>query len=210
MIEAKHPGLSVKRQCELLELPRSTYYHRPEPESDENLALMRVIDETYLAFPFFGSRQMTRWLRRQGHTVNRKRVRRLMAAMGLEAIYRRPNLSKAAKRHPIYPYLLRELAVTRANQVWATDITYIPVAGGFVYLWRGNRLAQPLRPGVGTVEHARRVLLRASGATSDRGPRRAGDLQHRSRLSVYQRRVYPTSARAWRAAIDGRQRSVLG
>jgi len=134
MIETKHPGLSVKRQCELLELPRSTYYHRPEPESDENLALMRVIDETYLAYPFFGSRQMTRWLRRQGHTVNRKRVRRLMAAMGLEAIYRRPNLSKAAKKHAIYPYLLRELAVTRPNQVWATDITYILVAGGFVYL----------------------------------------------------------------------------
>ena len=103
MIEAEHPGLSVKRQCELLELPRSTYYHRPEPESDENLALMQVIDETYLAFPFFGSRQMTRWLVRQGHRVNRKRVRRLMAAMGLEAIYRRPNLSKAAKAHPIYP-----------------------------------------------------------------------------------------------------------
>ena len=134
MIEAKHPSLSVKRQCELLELPRSTYYHRPEPESDKNLGLMRVMDETYLAFPFFGSRQMTRWLRRQGHRVNRKRVRRLMAAMGLEAIYRRPNLSKAAKSHPIYPYLLRELVVTRPNQVWATDIIYIPVAGGFVYL----------------------------------------------------------------------------
>lgn len=134
MIEAKHPSLSVKRQCELLELPRSTYYHRPEPESDENLALMRIIDETYLAFPFFGSRQMTRWLRRQGRRVNRKRVRRLMAAMGMEAIYRRANLSKAAKAHPVYPYLLRELAVTRSNQVWATDITYIPVAGGFVYL----------------------------------------------------------------------------
>lgn len=117
MIKAKHPGLSVKRQCELLELPRSTYYHRAEPESDENLTVMRVIDETYLALPFFGSRQMTRWLRRQGHTVNRKRVRRLMAAMGLEAIYRRPNLSKAAKKHPIYPYLLRGLAVTRSNQV---------------------------------------------------------------------------------------------
>ena len=95
MIEAKYPGLSVKRQCELLELPRSTYCHRPEAESDENLTLIRVIDETYLAFPFFGSRQMTRWPRRQGLRVNRKRVRRLMTAMGLEAIYRRPNLAKA-------------------------------------------------------------------------------------------------------------------
>ncbi len=123
MIEPKHSGLSVMRRCELLELPRSTYYHRPEPESDANFALMRVIDETHLAFPFFGSRQMTRWLRRQGHTVNRRRVRRLMAAMGLEAIYRRPNLSKVAKKHPMYPYLLRKLAVTRPNQVWATDIS---------------------------------------------------------------------------------------
>ena len=134
MIEPEHPKLSVVRQCELLELPRSTYYHRPEPESDENLVLMRVIDETYLAYPFFGSRQMTRWLQRQGYRVNRKRVRRLMAAMGLEAIYRRPNLSKASKAHPIYPYLLRDLAVRRPNQVWATDITYIPVRGGYVYL----------------------------------------------------------------------------
>lgn len=134
MIEPEHPKLSVARQCELLALPRSTYYHRPEPETDQNLTLMRVIDETYLAYPFFGSRQMTRWLQRQGHAVNRKRVRRLMRTMGLEAIYRRPNLSKASKKHPVYPYLLRDLAVVRAGQVWATDITYIPVRGGYVYL----------------------------------------------------------------------------
>jgi putative transposase len=116
MIEPKHPKLSVARQCELLGLPRSTYYHRPEPETEENLELMKVIDEVYLAYPFFGSRQMTRWLQRQGHEVNRKRVRRLMAAMGLEAIYRRPNLSRASKAHPVYPYLLRDLAVTRSNR----------------------------------------------------------------------------------------------
>ena len=134
MIEPQHPRLSVAQQCQLLALPRSTYYHRPEPESDTNLALLRVIDETSLAYPFFGSRQMTRWLRRQGHPVNRKRVRRLMRTMGLEPIYRRPNLSQAAAAHPIYPYLLRDLAVTRPNQVWATDITYIPVRGGYVYL----------------------------------------------------------------------------
>lgn len=134
MIDPEHPKLSVTRQCELLELPRSTYYHRPEPETDQNLTLMRVIDETYLAYPFFGSRQMTRWLQRQGHAVNRKRVRRLMRTMGMEAIYPRPNLSKASKKHPVYPYLLRDLAVVRAGQVWATDITYIPVRGGYVYL----------------------------------------------------------------------------
>jgi putative transposase len=134
MIEPKHPGLSVARQCALLGLPRASYYHRPQPEPDANLALMRVIDETYLAYPFFGSRQMTRWLRRQGYEVNRKRVQRLMRQMDLEAIYRKPNLSRAQPGHRVYPYLLRQLEVTRANQVWATDITYVPVQGGYAYL----------------------------------------------------------------------------
>lgn len=97
MIEPDHPKLTIVRQCELLGLARASYYHRPEPESDENLKLMRVIDETYLAYPVFGSRQMTRWLRRQGYRVNRKRVRRLMQQMGLEAIYQKPNTSR---KHP--------------------------------------------------------------------------------------------------------------
>ena len=134
MIDNDHPKLSVKRQCELLDLPRSTYYHRPGPEQEEDLTLMRRIDETYLAYPFFGSRQMTKWLQREGHGVNRKRVRRLMRLMGLEAIYSRPSLSKKHARHPVYPYLLRDLRVDRPNQVWAMDITYIPMARGFVYL----------------------------------------------------------------------------
>jgi putative transposase len=97
LIEPDHPKLTIVRQCELLGLARASYYHRPEPESDENLKLMRVIDETYLAYPVFGSRQMTRWLRRQGYRVNRKRVRRLMQQMGLEAIYQKPNTSR---KHP--------------------------------------------------------------------------------------------------------------
>jgi len=134
MIEPAHPKLSLTRQCELLELPRSTYYHQPKAPDDQNLALMRVIDETYLAYALFGSRQMTRWLLRQGYAVNRKRVRRLMRLMNLTAIYRKPNLSKRAKAHRIYPYLLRDLVVDRPNQVWATDITYIPVRGGYIYL----------------------------------------------------------------------------
>lgn len=133
MIEPKHPMLTVTRQCELLGLPRASFYYEPAPESDENLRLMRVIDETYLAYPFFGSRQMTRWLRAQGHRVNRKRVRRLMRAMDLDAIYRKPNLSRANAAHPVYPYLLRDVVVDRANQVWATDITYLPVRGGYAY-----------------------------------------------------------------------------
>jgi putative transposase len=134
MIEPNHPKLSIARQCELLDLPRSSYYHKPEPETDENLRLMRVIDETYLAYPVFGSRQMTRWLRRQGHLVNRKRVRRLMQQMGLEAIYRKPNLSRKHPTNPVFKYLLRELDIDRPNQVWAMDITYIPIQGGFIYL----------------------------------------------------------------------------
>jgi putative transposase len=97
MIEPEPPGLPIVVQCELLGLARASYYHRPEPETDKNLQLMRVIDETYLAYPVFGSRQMTRWLRRQGYPVNRKRVRRLMLQMGLEAIYQKPNTSR---KHP--------------------------------------------------------------------------------------------------------------
>ena len=134
MIEVDHPVLSVTRQCALLGLPRASYYHRPRPEPAENLRLMRLIDETYLAYPFFGSRQMARWLRRQGETINRKRVQRLMREMGLEAIYRKPNLSRAHPGHRIYPYLLRNVAVTRPNHVWATAITYVPVQGGYAYL----------------------------------------------------------------------------
>lgn len=134
MIEPKHPKLSVSRQCALLELPRSSYYRQPVPETDVNLQLMRIIDETYLAYPFFGSRQMRNWLRLQGHRVNRKRVQRLMRLLGLEAIYRKPNLSAAHPQHRIYPYLLKDLVVDRPNQVWATDITYLPIKGGFAYL----------------------------------------------------------------------------
>jgi putative transposase len=135
MIETKHPKLSIARQCELLGLARASYYHRPDTEeSDENLQLMRVIDEVYLAHPYFGSRGMSRWLRKQGYCVNRKRAQRLMALMGLEAIYRKPNLSKKHASNPIFPYLLRGLDVNRPNQVWAMDITYIPMKGGFIYL----------------------------------------------------------------------------
>lgn len=135
MIEPHHPKLAIARQCDLLGLARASYYHRPDPaESDENLQLMRAIDETYLAHPYFGSRGMSRWLRRQGYVVNRKRVQRLMGLMGLEAIYRKPNLSRKHPSNPIFPYLLKGLDVNRPNQVWAMDITYIPIKGGFIYL----------------------------------------------------------------------------
>jgi putative transposase len=134
MIEPDHPKLSVSRQCDLLGLARSSFYHQRRPLSEEEQRLMRRIDELYLLHPFYGSRQMTRVLRREGHTINRKRVRRLMRLMGLEAFYQKPNLSRANPAHPVYPYLLRNLAVTRPNQVWAADITYVPIQGGFIYL----------------------------------------------------------------------------
>jgi putative transposase len=124
----------VRRQCELLGLNRSTLYYTPAPETPQNLALMRRIDEQYTARPFFGSRQMTAWLVGQGEAVNRKRVQRLMRLMGLEAIYPKPKLSVAGRGHRIYPYLLRDVRVERADQVWSADITYIPLARGFMYL----------------------------------------------------------------------------
>jgi putative transposase len=134
LIEADHPELSMRRQCELLGLPRSSLYYEPAPESAENLRLMQWIDQEYTAHPFYGSRKMTVWLVGQGEAVNRKRVQRLMRLMGLEAIYPKPKLSAAGRGHRIYPYLLRDGAIERPDQVWSTDITYVPLARGFMYL----------------------------------------------------------------------------
>jgi putative transposase len=134
-IDWEHSRLSVKRQCELLGMARSSVYYEPEGESTYNLELMRLIDEQYTRTPFYGSRRMTEWLRRRhGYEVNRKRVRRLMEVMGIEAIYARPRLSDPAPEHRIYPYLLRGVEIERVNQVWSTDITYIRMRRGFVYL----------------------------------------------------------------------------
>jgi putative transposase len=134
MIELGHPKISVKRQCELIGLARSSAYYAPLGESAENLALMRLIDELYTLHPFYGVRQITRRLRQLKHRVNFKRVRRLMRLMGLIALAPKPNLSKPAPGHKIYPYLLRHLNICRSNQVWCMDITYVPIEGGFVYL----------------------------------------------------------------------------
>jgi putative transposase len=124
----------VRRQCELLGLNRSNLYYQSAAESQENVRLMRLIDEEYTAHPFLGSRRLTAWLNVQGEEVNRKRVQRLLRVMGLEAIYPKPKLSVAGSGHQVFPYLLRNVAVERADQVWSTDITYIPLATGFMYL----------------------------------------------------------------------------
>nr|WP_254693908.1 IS3 family transposase [Sulfitobacter sp. D7] len=134
MIEPNIPGLSVGKQCSLLSISRSSFYYEPKGESEMNLDLMRVIDKQFLETPFYGVRQMTWHLRNEQHLVNEKRIRRLMRLMGLMPIYQKPNTSKAAKGHKIYPYLLRGLRVDRPNQVWCADITYLPMRRGFLYL----------------------------------------------------------------------------
>ena len=158
MIEMNHPLLSVRRQCELLGLNRSTLYYQPAGESAENLHLMQLLDEQYLRTPFYGWPRMTVYLRRQGYQVNSKRVRRLMQKMGLQAIYPKPRTSKAEKRHKKYPYLLRGLEIARPNFVWCADITYVPMRQGYMYLvaildWSGA-LQGALRPNLAALKHA--------------------------------------------------------
>lgn len=126
--------LSLTRQAKLLGISRGTIYYLPKPATADDLKLMRRIDELHLEFPFAGSRMLRDLLNREGHCVGRKRVRTLMRRMGVEALYRKPNTSKRGKGHKIYPYLLRGLTINKPNQVWAMDITYIPMAKGFIYL----------------------------------------------------------------------------
>ena len=134
MIDRQHNQLSLVRQCTLLDISRGSLYYQPTPTRTEDLELMSLMDRQYLKTPFYGSRRMKAWLRGQGHQVNRKRVRRLMQVMGLEAIYRRPNTSKPAPGRRVYPYLLKGVKIDRVNQAWSADITYIPMAKGFLYL----------------------------------------------------------------------------
>lgn len=134
LIEPGHPVISLRKQCELIGLPRSGYYREPMPESVENLELMRLIDEEYTRHPFFGSRQMRNYLKRQGYKVNRKRVQRLMRLMGLASVAPKKRTTIAGDGHRIYPYLLRNLKTSRPDQVWCSDLTYIRLQGGFVYL----------------------------------------------------------------------------
>jgi putative transposase len=134
MINRDHK-LSVTQQCRILGLARSTAYHQPSPVSEADLLLMRLIDELHLEHPFAGSRMLRDMLRLAGWKIGRKRVATLMARMGIEALYRKPNTSRKHPAHRIYPYLLRGMNIDRSNQVWAADITYIPMKRGFVYLF---------------------------------------------------------------------------
>jgi putative transposase len=133
-IDPEHSELSVRRQCELLNLNRASYYLMPTVESADNLALMRRLDELHLQYPFYGSRKLAYVLSQPRAPVNRKRVQRLMRVMGLEAVYQKPRTTRRDETHKIYPYLLRNLSIVRPNQVWSADITYVPMPSGFMYL----------------------------------------------------------------------------
>ena len=134
MVEPAHHHLSISAQCRLLRISRSSYYYAPVSKTDETLALMTVIDETFMECPWYGSRQLARRLRRAGHEIGRRRARRLMAKMGLTPIYQQPRTSDPHPQHRVYPYWLRKLAIERPNHVWCADVTYIPMRRGFLYL----------------------------------------------------------------------------
>lgn len=134
MVEPHHEQISLRRQCQLLGLTRASLYYEPPAETVENLELMRLLDEQYTRCPFYGVRRMTAWLQQRGYVVNEKRVRRLLRKMGLLAVYPKPRLSQPTPGAQVYPYLLREVAITRVNQVWSTDITYVRLLTGFIYL----------------------------------------------------------------------------
>ena len=201
VVDREHPSLSVVRQCKLLYISRSGLYYQPKGISEEDLTLMKLIDRQYLATPFYGARKIAAWLKSQGRQVNRKRVRRLMRLMGIKAIYRRPRTSTPAPGHKIYPYLLVGMEITRPNQVWAADITYIPMARGFLYLvvimdWYSRyvlswRLSNTLDAGfcVDALEEALRKG-RPDICNTDQGAQFTGEAftglleQHRIRISM--------------------------
>jgi hypothetical protein len=196
MINRTH-ALPVMRQCQLLALSRSTAYYQPTPVSAADLALMRRIDELHLNHPFAGARMLRDLLRRAGHSIGRRHVSTLMTCIGIEAVYRKPHTSQRHPAHPVYPYLLRNVEITRSNHVWAADITYLPIPPGFVYLCAVMDWA------------SRRVLAWRLANTGDNrflyggGPRgrdqlwRTDYLQHRSRMPIHEPGVHgdPESAR---------------
>ena len=199
----------MTRQAELLELSRSAVYYRPQPTSDADLVLMRRIDELHLDHPFAGARMLRDLLRRRAIAVGRKHVATLMRIMGIEALYRKANTSRRHPEHRIYPYLLRGLTIDRPNQVWAMDITYLPMARGFVYLAVVLDWATPPHLGVAAVEQSDRRLLHRGAGRSDRPLRRTGNLEHRPGQSIHRQRVHRhtraprTSRSAWTAKAAG-------
>jgi hypothetical protein len=193
LVDHDDPVVPIVAQCRLLKVARSSWYYRPAPVSADDLAVMRRMDELHLAWLFYGSRRMTAVLRREGWPVNRKRIKRLMRIMALEAIYQMPNTSRKHPDHKVYPYLLRGLVIDRPNQVWCADITpgSSPGAGypdgqGIRLLGRGDGLVQSAGPGVASVDHTGDGFLRRGAAGRDEPARSAGDFQHRPGRAIHQ------------------------
>src|ERR1039457_5917837 len=221
LVDHDDPDVPVVTQCRLLKVARSTLYYRPVPVSSDDLAVMRRMDELHLAWPFYGSGRMAAVLRREGWPVNRKRAKRLMRVMGIEAIYQKPNTSKGHPDHQVYPYLLRGLIIDRRNQVWCADITYVPMAKGFVYLAAVmDRFSLPARSrfgggrpagsGVEVVDHHGDGLLYRGAAGSDGAVWPAEDFQHGPGCATHQRRVRGRIGEPGCSDQHGRQRAVSG
>jgi putative transposase len=196
MIDRDH-ALPISRQAEALGVSRGAVYYKPRPVSAADLKIMRRLDELHLDYPFAGSRMLRDLLEREGISIGRRHVTSLMRRMGISAIYRRPNTSKPAPGHEIYPYLLDGVKIERANQVWATDITYIPMARGFVYL---TAVVDVFSRRV--LSH--RLLRRGAGGGSGQAWQ-TGDFQYRPGQPIHQRRFYRRAARSWRFDQHGRQ-----
>ena len=217
MVDREHLVLSTLRQCALMGISRSSVYYRPRAPSQKDLALMKQIDQQYLATPFYGSRRMKVWLDRQGHRVNRKRIQRLMRAMGLQAIYRRPRTSQPGLGHKVHPYLLGGMEFTRPNQVWAADITYVPMARGFLYLvaimdWYSRYVV------AWRLSNTMDADFCVEGLGGGAGQGKARGVQHRPRKPVHQRGLYrdpstTTTGLRWRlhpAFAAGGAASLVG
>jgi putative transposase len=209
MIDRSHE-LSLTRQAAVLKLSRSGLYYRPRPVAPADLAVMRRIDELHLDYPFAGSRMLRDLLRGEGVAIGRQRVSTMMKRMGITAIYRRPNTSKPGPGHKIYPYLLRCVAVERPNQAWAMDITYIPMARGFVYLAAVVDLVQPPGPGLAALDHDGGRVLPRGGRGGAGEARQARDFQHGPRKPIHQRRVHRCAADEGDRHQHGRQGIVAG
>ena len=190
MVDPQHAGLSITRQCRLVSITRSSFYYASRGDSPLNLRLMRRIDEQFLETPFYGSRQMTRWLRRQGDMVSRKRVRRLMRLLGVHALFQRPRTSQPHPAHRIYPYLLRDLADHAAEpRVVHGCHLHSPAAGLSVPGCRDG-LGEPQGAVLAPVQHARCALLRRGLARGARALWPSGDLQQRPGQPIHQRRLH--------------------
>ncbi|MGY3695621.1 hypothetical protein ACVIGA_005701 [Bradyrhizobium sp. USDA 3240] len=212
MLDRADKALSIRWQCLLLGIARSGVYRPPRPANDNDLALMRRIDELFIAWPFLGSRRMTAMLKAEGLQVNRKRVQRLMRKMGIAALGPKPNTTKPAPSHKIYPYLLRNMTIDRPNQVWAADITYLPIGRGFSLSRRHHRLGEPCGSGVAIIEHDRRLVLRGGSGRGAGEVRQAGDFQYRPRQPVHQRGLHrrvggrrDQDLHGWPRSLDGQR-----